>query len=102
MPPWEVLPVLPAKFLPDCVPDKLDAPAVLPVRAPVAAPVDRFMSAVAPARALAEFSLEPAPAPFVPVPVLFAPARREEPAVPEPLFAREAGSTLPNVPLAFR
>jgi hypothetical protein len=90
-----VLPVLPVeRFLPDCVPDNLDALAVFPALPPAAVPVDRFMSAVAPARALAEFSLDPDP-------VRFAPATREEFAVPAVRFAREAGSTLPNLPFAF-
>ncbi len=77
------------------VPDDLDALAVFPVLAPVAVPIERFTSAVAPARALAEFS------PSTPDPAPFAPATREEVAVPALRLARVAGSTLPNVPFAF-
>jgi hypothetical protein len=84
-----------ARFLPDCVPDDLDAltalPVLVPVVVPVAVPVDRFTSALAPARALAELSRDPCA-------VLPAPATREDVA---DRLERAAGSTLPNVPFAF-
>jgi hypothetical protein len=87
------VPPLPvARFLPDCVPADLDAPAVPAVPVPVVVPVDRFTSAVAPARALAELSRDPCPV----VPPV--PATREEVAVP---VARVVGSTLLNVPFEF-
>jgi hypothetical protein len=70
----------------------LDALAVLPVLVPVVVAVDRFTSAVAPARALAELSRVPCPV----VPPV--PATREELAVP---VARVVGSTLLKVPFEF-